>query len=358
MRALVPAGGLGSRLRPLTQTGAKQLLPIANKPIIHYVLEDIRAAGITEVIVLVGTETATGIMANLQNGSQWDLNIEYVHQDKPLGLAHCVITAEDQLRGNDFVMYLGDNLLERGVKNYVADFENNSANAMVVLSQVPKPTEFGVADFDRNGTLRSLVEKPKIPPSDWAMTGIYFFDETILEAIHAIEPSGRGELEITDAVQWLLDHGYDVGHRKHEGWWKDTGRPDDLLEANLLILQGIRRQVDASAVIDDQSQLLGEVHVGPGVKIVRSVIRGPVIIGEGAAIEDSYIGASTSLGAGSRIVHSEVSCSIIMEGACIENLPTAIDWSLIGRDAVVNRANNRPKATNLIVGDVSRVSLT
>lgn len=357
MRALVPAGGLGSRLRPLTQTGAKQLLPIGNKPIIHYVLEDIRDAGITDVVVLVGTETAAGIKANLKKGKQWGINIQYVHQDKPLGLAHCVITAEKLLKGDSFVMYLGDNLLEGGMVSHAADFSNDSSNAMVVLSQVPEPTEYGVAEFDAKGKLSKLVEKPKVPPSDWAMTGIYFFDENILEAVHAIEPSGRGELEITDAVQWLMDQGYDVGHRKHKGWWKDTGKPDDLLEANLLILQGIKRRVDPSASVDDQSQLLGEVHVGASVKITRSVIRGPVVIGEGAVIEDSYIGASTSLGAGSRVVQSEVSCSIIMDGASVENLPTAIDWSLVGRDAVVNRADNRPKAANLIVGDVSRVSL-
>jgi glucose-1-phosphate thymidylyltransferase len=228
---------------------------------------------------------------------------------------------------------------------------------LVLLSQVSEPTEFGVAEFDGNGKLKRLVEKPAVPPSDWAMTGIYFFDETILEAVHAVKPSGRNELEITDAVQWLMDQGYNVGHRKHKGWWKDTGKPNDLLEANLLVLQGLRRDIDSSAVIDNKSQLMGEVKVGAEVVISRSVIRGPVVIGDGAVIEDSYIGSSTSLGANSRVVHSEISCSIIMQGAVVDNLPTPIDWSLIGRDAVVRRADNQPKAVNLIVGDVSMVAL-
>ena len=357
MRALVPAGGLGSRLRPLTQTGAKQLLPIANKPIIHYVLEDIRDAGISDVVVLVGTETAAGIRANLQDGSDWGLDIKYVHQDEPLGLAHCVVTAEDLLRGDSFVMYLGDNMHKEGIRSFAADFKAGSSNATILLSRVSEPGQFGVAEFDSEGRLSRLVEKPDIPPSDWAMTGMYFFDEHILEAVHSIEPSGRNELEITDAIQWLMDNGYDVQHRKLDGWWKDTGKPDDLLEANLLILQGIHGEIDSSAVIDDKSQILGEVQVGANVKISRSVIRGPVVIGDGAIIENSYIGASTSLGARSKVINSEVTCSIIMEGAVLNDLPLPIDWSLIGQDASVHLASNRPKALNLIIGDASRVSL-
>ena len=357
MKALVPAGGLGSRLRPLTQTGAKQLLPVANKPIIHYVLEDISAAGISDVAVLVGTETATGIQANLKDGSNWGLNIHYLYQENPLGLAHCVIVAEEYLRGDCFVMYLGDNLLKGGIGPYTADFCHDSSNAMVLLSQVAEPGEFGVAEFDRSGRLQKLVEKPSVPPSDWAMTGIYFFDEIILEAVHAIKPSARNELEITDAIQWIMDQGYAVRNQKLEGWWKDTGKPDDLLEANVLVLQGLQGDVDGSAIIDDESHIMGQVKVGAGVEIKRSVIRGPVVIGAGAKIEDSYIGASTSLGVGSVVRHSEVSCSIIMDGAILDDLPIPIDWSLIGRDAVVSRADNKPKALNLILGDVSRVAL-
>jgi glucose-1-phosphate thymidylyltransferase len=357
MRALVPAGGLGSRLRPLTQTGAKQLLPIGNKPIIHYVLEDIRNAGISDVVVLVGTETAAGIQANLKDGSDWGLDIQYVHQDLPLGLAHCVITAEEHLRGDSFVMYLGDNMHKGELSPYADDFRGGSSNATVLLSQVSEPREFGVAQFDQEGFLQKLVEKPRNPPSDWVMTGMYFFDETILEAVHAIKPSKRNELEITDAVQWLIDHGYDVQHRKLDGWWKDTGKPDDLLEANLLVLQGLSGDIDGSAVIDGESQILGAVKIGAGTEIKRSVIRGPVVIGDGVVIEDSYIGASTSLGAGCKVLHSEVSTSIIMEGAILNDLPFPIDWSLIGRDTKVHRADNKPKALNLVVGDASSIGL-
>ena len=332
-------------------------MPIGNKPIIHYVLENIRDAGITDVVVLVGTETAAGIKANLKDGRELGIEIQYVHHDQPLGLAHCVITAEEQLRGDSFVMYLGDNLLEGGIGQYAADFKAGDSNAMIILNQVSEPKEYGVAEFDENDQLIKLVEKPVEPPSDWAMTGLYLFDEKILEAVHAIKPSGRNELEITDAIQWLIDQGYNVVHQKHRGWWKDTGKPDDLLEANILVLQSLRKEIDATASIDAQSQLMGEIKVGAGVVINRSVIRGPVVIGDGAVIMDSYIGSSTSLGPRSKVIHSEVSCSIVMEGAVVDDLPTRIDWSLIGRDAVVRRADNQPKAVNLIVGDVSRVAL-
>jgi len=344
-------------LRPLTQTGAKQLLPVANKPIIHYVLEDISAAGISEVVVLVGPESEAGIQQNLLDGSSWGLNIQYVLQEKPLGLAHCVIMAEEFLRGERFVMYLGDNLLKDGISGFASDFGQNGSNAMVLLTHVEDPREFGVAGFDRDGNLDKLVEKPSDPPSQWAMTGIYFFDDNILEAVHAIRPSGRNELEITDAIQWLMDQGYTVAHQKLSGWWKDAGRPEDLLEANLLVLQNLQGGVDDTAVVDSESSLMGQVQVGPGVEIRRSVIRGPVVIGADSKIEDSYIGPSTSLGIRSVVKHSEVSCSIVMEGASLMDVPVPIDWSLIGRNVVVHRADNRPKAINLLLGDVSRVAL-
>ena len=294
---------------------------------------------------------------NLEDGGEWGLKIQYVHQDKPLGLAHCVITAEEQLRGDSFVMYLGDNIHKGELKLYADDFIGNSSNATVLLSQVSEPREFGVAQFNEDGMLQKLVEKPQTPPSDWVMTGMYFFDETILKAVHQINPSRRNELEITDAIQWLIDHGYDVQHRKLDGWWKDTGKPDDLLEANLLVLQNLTGKIDDSAVIDDESRILGDVQIGPGAVIKRSVIRGPVVIGKGAVIENSYIGASTSLGEGSRVLRSEVSSSIIMQGAILNDIPFPIDWSLIGRDAKVHRADNRPKALNLVVGDTSRIAL-
>lgn len=357
MKALVLAGGLGARLRPLTQTGAKQLLPIGNKPIIHYVLENIGVAGITDVGIVVGAETAVGIQQNLQDGSQWDLGITYIYQEKPLGLAHCVLVAEEFLQKESFVMYLGDNILKGGIAHFVSEFESGNANAQLLLSEVRDPSGFGVAEFDENGGLKRLVEKPTSPPSSWAMTGIYFFDHHIIEASRAISPSWRDELEITDAIQWLLDHGFTVDHKMLSGWWKDTGKPADLLEANVLVLQELQGSLDSSANIDGESQIIGEVHIGPNVEIKRSVIRGPVIIGAGTKIEDAYIGASTSLGPGCVITNSEISCSIIMEGAKVLDVSTAIDWSLIGRDAVVCRRTERPRALNLILGDVSSIGL-
>ena len=357
MKALVLAGGLGSRLRPLTQTGAKQLLPVANKPIIHYILEDLRNCGITDVGVLVGSESSVGIRRGLGDGKEWGLNIQYLFQEEPLGLAHCVIVAEEFLGDDPFVMYLGDNLIQGGIKLHAKSFESGSDSAMVILTEVENPTELGVVEFDQTGRIKRLVEKPTHPPSNWALTGIYFFDHHIIKASHAIKPSGRNELEITDAIQWLLDQGYGVQHEKHGGWWKDTGTPYDLLESNLLILQDREGSINGSAVIDGESQLMGQVQVGAGVEIRRSTIRGPVIIGDGALIEDSYVGASTALGAKSTIKNSEVSCSIIMEGAVLQDVPGPIDWSLIGRDAVVTRTNEKPRALHLILGDMSQMSL-
>ena len=248
-------------------------------------------------------------------------------------------------------------LLKVPLVGRASDFVNDNSNAMVLLSHVEDPREYGVAGFDQNGDLKKLEEKPSDPPSDWAMTGIYFFDDTILEAVHSIQPSARNELEITDAIQWLIDQGYKVAHQKLTGWWKDAGKPEDLLETNILVLQDIQGGIDNSAIVDNNSSLMGQVKVGPRVEIWRSVIRGPVIIGAGSKIEDSYIGPSTSLGVRSVVKHSEVSCSIVMDGASLVDVPSPIDWSLIGRDVVVHRADNRPKAMNLILGDVSRVAL-
>lgn len=356
MKALVLAGGLGSRLRPLTQTGAKQLLPVGNKPIIHYVMENISKAAITEVIMVVGDETAVGIQQDLQDGRQWDLHINYVHQEKPLGLAHCVLIAEEYLKQDSFAMYLGDNLIQGGIERFASSFGKSNANALTLLSKVPNPTGYGVAEFEGN-RLKRLVEKPEVPPSHWAMTGIYFFDQSIFEAVHAIRPSKRNELEITDAIQWMMDNGSNVDYEFLTGWWKDTGIPHDLLEANVLVLQDLKGEVDESAMIDSESSLMGEVRIGPDVEVVRSVIRGPVIIGPNTKIEDSFIGSSTAVGAHSVIRNSEISCSVIMDGATVQDTPVRIDWSLIGKEAIVCRGEQKPKALNLILGDLSKVEL-
>ena len=345
------------RLRPLTQSGAKQLLPVANKPIIHYVLEDIQSLGVKEVGVVVGAETSVGIRKELDDGSQWNFNITYIHQENPLGLAHCVIIAEEFLGDDQFVMYLGDNLLEGGIKPFASNFTNGSSNAQVNLVKLPNLKDLGVAEFHEDGHLKRLVEKPEVPPSDWALTGIYFFDSSIIKAAHSIEPSSRNELEITDAIQWLLDNGFTVDHQKIHGWWKDTGQPDDLLEANTLVLSNLTGKIDPTATVDADSKLIGEVEVGPNVQIFNSVVEGPTIIGPGVVIQSSFIGASTSLGSGCLVKNSEVSCSIIMEKAQILEVPVAIHRSLIGREAVVYRGGENLEALNLILGDVSRVGL-
>ena len=357
MKALVLAGGLGSRLRPLTQTGAKQLLPVANKPLIHHVLDDLRGAGITDVGMIVGSETAVGLRQNLKDGSQWGLDITYLHQENPLGLAHCILVAEEFLNQASFVMYLGDNLLKGGIRPFLSSFQQNKPNALTLLCHVQDPGEFGVAEFDENGNLKRLVEKPSIPPSNWAVTGIYFFDHHIFEAARAIKPSLRNELEITDAIQWLLDQGYTVACEKLQGWWKDAGKPDDLLESNVLVLQDLVGETDSSAVIDEESRIIGEVKIGPEVEIKRSVIRGPVVIGAGSKLDGCYVGASTAIGTGCTVKNSEVSCSIVMDGACLQDVPVAMDWSIIGKDAVVCREDNKPRALNLVLGDLSKVGL-
>ncbi len=357
MKALILAGGLGSRLRPLTQTGAKQLLPVANKPLIFHVLEDIAAMGVREVVVVVGTETTQGIRAALQNGSQWGLHIEYVHQEQPLGLAHAVLISEAAIGDSPFAMYLGDNLIQGGTKGFRKQFEETRPAALLVLHHVDNPRELGVAEFNSLGKLVRVVEKPANPPSNWAVTGIYFFDKRIFDAAKAIKPSRRNELEITDAIQWLIDHHQPVEVARHEGWWKDTGKPEDILEANMLVLQGIHGAVDPSAQVDASSHLVGEVILGPNVVVSGSTIRGPVIVGANARIEESFIGPFTAIGAGAVIHKSEVSASIIMEQARITNVPVMLDWALVGRNAIVESRGKRPAAHSLVLGDSSRVTL-
>lgn len=357
MKALILSGGLGSRLRPLTQTGAKQLLPVANKPLIHHVIEDIRATGIRDVVIVVGPETALGIKTFVAEGARWGLNVSYVLQEKPLGLAHAVLISEQALGAEPFVLYLGDNLIQGGIAPYRAEFEAKKPASLLVLNQAKNPQELGVAEFDTQGRLVRVVEKPAHPPSNWAVTGIYFFTPVIFSAARAIKPSKRTELEITDAIQWLLDHGHSVEAARHAGWWKDTGKPEDILEANVLALGDMKGSVDPTAVIDGESQLLGEVTVGPGTTIRRAKIRGPVIIGANVNIEDAFIGPFSAIGDGARVCKSELTASIIMEQAQILDVPVPLDWALIGKGAVVERQARRPAAYSLILGDASRVTL-
>ncbi|HEX2047706.1 MAG TPA: glucose-1-phosphate thymidylyltransferase [Acidimicrobiales bacterium] len=357
MKALILAGGAGTRLRPITHTSAKQLVPVANKPILFYGLEQMAEAGIIEVGIVVG-DTADEIRAAVGDGSTWGLKVTYIPQEAPLGLAHCVLIAGDFLGDEDFVMYLGDNLLRQGVKGFVDRFEDEGrshAVAQILLARVPDPQRFGVAEIGPAGEVLRLVEKPVDPPSDLALVGVYLFGPTIHEAVRSIEPSGRGELEITDAIQWLLDHGHRVHHQVVDGWWIDTGKLDALLEGNRLILETLEQTVEGS--VDGESKVEGRVVVCAGAEVVGSVIRGPAIIGAGTRIEHSFVGPFTSIAERCHVVRSEIEHSVILGDSRIVDIPRLED-SLIGKQVVVTRSARRPRANRFMLGDHSQVDLT
>ncbi|MEW6059385.1 MAG: glucose-1-phosphate thymidylyltransferase [Actinomycetota bacterium] len=351
MRALVLAGGEGSRLRPITHTNAKQLIPIANKPILFSVLEDIRAAGIKDVGIVVGS-TADEVRAVVGDGSAWDLSVEYIPQDEPLGLAHAVLTARDFVAGEPFVLYLGDNVLLEGITRFVQEFDRHRPNAQIFLARVPEPERFGVAVLDGDRVVK-LVEKPKEHISDLALVGVYLFDDAILEAAATLKPSRRGEYEITEAIQWLIDNGRTVRAEMLTGWWKDTGRPEDLLEANRMMLSTLEARVDGE--VDESSALEGVVVVEPGAKIVGSRIRGPVIVGEGSVVEDSEIGPNVSLSCACVVSASTIEDSIVMEGCKVVGV-RGISRSLLGRGVEVRRSDESGHR-RLIVGDQSQVEV-
>jgi glucose-1-phosphate thymidylyltransferase len=351
VKALVLAGGAGSRLRPLTHTSAKQLVPVANKPILFYGLEAIAAAGITEVGIIVG-DTRREVMAAVGDGSRWGLQVTYLPQLEPHGLAHCVLIARDFLGDDDFLMYLGDNLLEASVAEVVAGFRRS---ATVLLRQVEDPRQFGVAELDDAGRVVRLVEKPADPPSNLALVGVYVFDHHVHEAVAAIQPSGRGELEITDAIQWLVDHGHEVHAQELTGWWIDTGKKDPLLEANRLLLERIERRIDGT--VDEASTVEGRVVLEPGAVIVRSTVRGPVVIGAGTTITDSFVGPFTAIGDRCEVVGSEIDHSVVLEGSRIIDAGRIVD-SLLGREVEVRRSGGRRGGTCLMLGDHSQVELS
>jgi len=352
MRGLILAGGRGTRLRPITFTSAKQLVPIANKPILFYGLEALAASGLQEIGIVVG-DTHQEIRDAVGDGSRWGVRVTYIPQSAPLGLAHAVLTAEGFLRGEPFVMYLGDNLIREPLAPLVARFRAEAPNAQILLAKVPNPGEFGVAELREGGVAR-LIEKPKDPPSDLALVGIYMFDDHVFEAARAIRPSWRGELEITDAIQWLIDTGRTVRPHVIEGWWKDTGKLEDILEANRIILDTLDSRLDGA--IED-SEILGKVVVEAEAKVVRSLVRGPAIIGRGATIENAYVGPFTSVGDAVTIRASEVEHSIVLEGSTISDVGGRIENSLIGRNVSVYRAASKPRAYNLMLGDRSQVGL-
>jgi glucose-1-phosphate thymidylyltransferase len=358
MKGLILAGGAGTRLRPITHTSAKQLVPVANKPILFYGIEAMVAAGIVDIGVIVG-DTRAEVMTALGDGSQWGARITFIPQDAPLGLAHCVLIAQDFLGDDDFVMYLGDNLLEQDLQAFVAAFEDarhgdNPPSAQILLKKVPDPHRFGIAELDGSGHVVHLVEKPADPPSDLALVGVYLFDQTINTAVRSIEPSPRGELEITDAIQWLVDQGYKVRQEVLSGWWIDTGKLTPLLEANRLLLEKIEPRIDGK--VDEASTVDGRVVISEGAEVVNSTVRGPVAIGPGARVVDSFIGPFSAIGAECEVSNSEVEHSVVMDRSRIVDIPRLED-SLIGKEAVVTRTQARPRALRLMVGDHCQIDV-
>ena len=352
MKALILSGGRGTRLRPITHTSAKQLVPIANKPILFYGLEAIAEAKIQEVGVVVG-DTKREIQEAVGDGAPWGLQVSYIEQQAPLGLAHAVKIAEPFLGNQPFVMYLGDNLVKDGIRSLVEEFMRLRPNSQILLARVRDPQRFGVAEL-REGRVVSLEEKPAHPKSDLALVGVYMFDKTIFEAVHAIKPSERGELEITDAIQYLIDKGYEVHPHVISGWWKDTGKLEDMLEANRIMLEAITSRVEGE--VDEASHLIGKVVVEQGAKIVASTVRGPVIIGKCCRIVNSYIGPFTSIYHDTLVQNSEIEHSIILDRSRITDIGRLED-SLIGKNVEVFRSDGKPRAYRLMLGDSSQVGL-
>ena len=350
MKALILSGGSGTRLRPLTYSQQKQLIPVANKPVLFYAIEDVIEAGVDEIGIILGPNKDQVI--DTVKSKAWDVPIEFIYQGEPKGLAHTIIVAEKFL-DDDFVMYLGDNILRDGIVRHEKRFSSMKSDASVLLTKVDDPQRFGVADLNQDGSIRRLVEKPKVPPSNYALVGVYFFKPMIIDACKSIKPSWRDELEITDAIQWLIEHGYKVDASFVDGWWKDTGKPEDIFEANRLILDDILTRNDG---LIEGSRIMGRVIIEENAKIDRSVIKGPCIIGEGSIISDTYIGPYTSVGYGCQICGTEVEDSIIMDESRIINAGKIVE-SLIGRNVKIQEGVALPKGHRLIVGDNSDISL-
>lgn len=356
MKGLILSGGKGTRLYPLTYTRAKQLIPVANQPVLFRVIEAIRDAGIREIGIVIG-DTGPEIREAVGDGSQFgDVKITYLEQDAPRGLAHAVKIAQDFIGQERFVMFLGDNVIQGGISELIADFEHHPEwNSQIVLTAVERPEQYGVAKLNGDGGIEYLIEKPKEPPSNLALVGIYMFDHHIFEAANSIQPSWRNELEITDAIQWLIDQGYSVFPHVHLGWWIDTGRPGDMLDANSRVLDeltpAIKGKVDADSLVDER------VTVAATAEIINSVVRGPSIIGEHVRIVNSYVGPFTSLYHHVKLENCEIERSIVLENASIRDVPTRIQDSLIGRNADVSITDERPKAIKMALGDHSVVRL-
>jgi len=356
MKGVILHGGHGTRLRPLTHTGPKQLIPVANKPISQYVLEDLRKVGIREIALIVGGIMPEKVKDYYGDGSKFGVKITYIHQEKPGGIAQAVGLTRDFVGDSPFIVYLGDNLLKGGITKVAREFKQKKYDAMVLLSKVEHPQQFGVAEFDKKGKLARLVEKPKEPPSNYALTGIYFLTPVVFEMIKKLKPSWRGELEITEAIQLLLEEGYNVGHRIVEGWWKDTGTVEDILDANRLVLDEMKPTTETS--IEDNACTQGRVSTGKNVQVKKgALIRGPTVIGDNSTIESEvYIGPYTSIGNNTHIKKGEIENSIIMEN-CVIDINTKIIDSVIGANSEIKTNLKGPKGHKLIIGENSQIIL-
>jgi len=356
MKGLILSGGKGTRLRPLTYTRAKQLIPIANQPVLFRVIETIRDAGVADIGIVIGGQTASEVRETVGDGSRWGVNLTYIEQHSPDGLAHAVKISESFLKDDPFVMFLGDNAIQGGISDLIRDFANSAWNSQIVLKAVSNPTQYGVAKLNDDGSIAYLVEKPADPPSNLALVGVYMFDHHIFEAVNNIQPSARGELEITDAIQWLINHNYRVFPHIHEGWWIDTGKATDMLEANSHVLMEMTPHIDASAVIDELSTIDARVSIHAGAQIINSVIRGPTVIGENAIIENAYVGPFTSIDHHAIIRDCEIERCILLEHSRVEDIDVMLRDSLIGRLVVVcSNSGFKPRGLKMNVADHSTI---
>jgi glucose-1-phosphate thymidylyltransferase len=356
MKGIILHGGYGTRLRPLTHTGPKQLIPVANKPISQHALEDLIEAQIKEIIIVLGNTYPEKVKEHYGDGSKFGAKITYISQGEPKGIAHAIGLCKQHVKNQPFVVYLGDNLIKGGIKDFVKTFKTSKHEAMILLSEVENPQRFGVAKFNKQRKLTALVEKPKQPPSNYALTGIYFLKPTIFKMIKQLKPSWRGELEITEAIQLLLEKGYDIGYQIVKGWWKDTGAPEDILEANRLILDEIKPEIQGK--IENHASLQGRVSIGENTTIKHgAIIRGPTIIGNNSAVEkDVYIGPYTSVGNNTTIKRGEIENSIIMDN-CHIDIDDRITDSLIGPNSTITSDKNKPKARRFLIGEQSQINL-
>src|SRR4051795_10416198 len=354
LKGLILSGGKGTRLRPITHTSAKQLVPVANKPVLFYGIESLVEAGVEEIGIIIAPETGGEIREAAGDGSRFGVAITYIEQDAPSGLAHAVLTAEPFLGDSPFVMYLGDNLLRDGITELVEQFRAEAPDAMILLTQVPDPEHYGVAELDGDERVKRLVEKPKEPQTDLALVGVYMFTPSIFDASRAIEPSWRNELEITDAIQWLISQGLRVDPHIVRGWWKDTGQVQDMLDANRLILDDLDERVEGTL---PDSRVEGRVVIEPDVVLERSTVRGPTIIGAGSRIVDAYIGPYSAIGEGVSIERAEIEYSIVLSGSSVRDLEGRVEASLIGRNVAIGRSPALPKAYRFVVGDNAEIAI-